>query len=420
MNLKDGFTASVGGVNNSFILIVTSVAHFINDGESALLPVVIPLLAYSISSSYALAAVAACFYLFSSFGSPFAVSRVARSGNTGRGLSEGLLILGIGISLTGLCAAFLGRYTQLAYAGIIVSSCIAGFGSSYYHPIGSGIVQKSFRSDAMGLALGINGALGSFGRAIFLTISVLAFGELMLSGGLLVIGAACIAVALPMRFFFHFYEGDAEPASGAGNVRNWNEIGPVVRGTSPLIVMTFVRSAASTGIILYLPTYFIRAHLLPYGLSLGLTMTFILSLPIPGQIMIGWISDRIGLVRTLFLTTFMSGIFVMMFLLYPLNIYFDAISLAFFSLFAFSGFPILFPIATKMVDAGEAHLSRGVVWAAVGFGAAVSPLLIVLLSERWAFGSLAASFFVLSAATSFVSLLSFSRRIRSTERATVQ
>ena len=401
---------------NSFVLMVTSVAHFVNDGESALLPVVLPLLAYTISSSYALAAVAASFYLFSSFGSPVAVSRVARRGNTGRGLGEGLLILGIGIFLTGLSASFLGTFTQVAYAGIIVSSCIAGFGSSYYHPIGSGIVQKSFGNEAMGVALGVNGSLGSFGRAIFLTISVVAFGAFMLSGGLMLIGTACIAAGAPIFIFFRFIEGENVPVPGSGSARRWDRIGPAVRGTWPLIVLTFVRNAASTGIILYLPTYFIRAHLLPYGLSLGLMMTVILSLPIPGQIMIGWISDRIGLIRTLFLTTLMSGVFVMVFLLYPLNLYFDAASLGLFSLFAFSGFPILFPIATKMGRAGDAHLSRGVIWTAVGSGSAASPVIVVLLSEAWAMGSLQGAFLVLSLATVIVSALSFSSRIALSEK----
>ena len=409
--------SDAGRESSRFVLMVTSAAHFINDGESAVLPVVIPLLAYTISSSYALAAVAACFYLFSSFGSPIAVSRVARSGNTGRGMGEGLFILGAGMSFLGLSASFLRTDASLAYAGIIASSCIAGFGSSYYHPIGSGIVQKSFGSDSVGIALGLNGSLGSLGRAVFLTVSVVAFEALMLSGGLVIIGVACMAIASPILLFFRFLEGDAVTAAGGRHERSWDRVPQTVRATWPLIVMTFVRSAASTGIILYLPTYFIGTHLLSYGLSLGLTMTFILSLPIPGQIMIGWVSNRIGLVRTLFLTTMMSGAFVIVFLLHPGSIYFDAVSLAFFSLFAFSGFPVLFPIATKMVESRDSHLSRGVMWTAVGSGSAVSPLLIVLLSERWAFGSLAASFFVLSVATVAVSLLSLTGNMKSAERA---
>jgi MFS family permease len=402
--------------NNSVVLLVTSVAHFINDGESAVLPVLIPLLAYSISSSFELAAVAACFYLFSSFGSPFAVSRVARSGNTGRGMGEGLLILGTGIALLGISTAFLGPDEPLGYAGTIVSACIAGFGSSYYHPIGSGIIQKSFGDGATGLALGVNGSVGSFGRAIFLTISVVAFEAAMLSGGLLIIGTACIIIAAPIMLFFHFSEGEAKPSAGTVNVRRWSRVLPTVRGTWPLIVMTFVRSAASTGIILYLPTYFIREHLIPYGLDLGLMMTFIMSLPIPGQIAIGWLSGRIGAVRTLFLTTLMSGVFVLVFLLYPLNIYFDAASLALFSLFAFSGFPILFPIATKMVEEADSPLSRGVIWTAVGSGSAASPMIVVLLSEVWAMGSLQGSFLILSLATVIVSALSFSVRITRSQK----
>ncbi|MBX8632285.1 MAG: MFS transporter [Thermoplasmata archaeon YP2-bin.285] len=398
------------------VLATTSIAHFLNDGESAIFPVLIPPLTYYVSGNFELAIVVTCFYLFSSFASPFAVSGVRNRGNMERGMGEGLTILGGGIASMGVFIALIHSFGVAAYIGIVASAAIAGFGSSYYHPIGSGIVQSAFPEESIGFALGVNGSAGSIGRSLFLTISVLSFILEKLSGGLIVLGVACIAASLPMEIVYHgrtARTGAHDTAQRAG----FADAARVITRIWPLIVMTVVRNVEATGILLYLPTYFIRNGILHYGLNLGLSMTVIMALPVGGQVIIGLISDRLGRVRTVFLTTFFSGFFVLLFLAYPYNIYFDIATLGMFSLSSFSGFPILFPIATHMVPGKDSYLSSSMAWMAVGLGSAISPLAVVALSQRYALGNLYYTFMLLAAATLAVSFLSFTRHIISAERA---
>jgi FSR family fosmidomycin resistance protein-like MFS transporter len=404
---------------SSTILITTSVAHFINDGESAIFPVLLPPLAYYVSGSFELAAVVACFYLFSSFASPVAVSAIKNRGHIEKGMGEGLTILGAGIAAMGISVAMIHRFGMLAYAGVVLSACLAGFGSSYYHPIGSSIVQNTFPENRLGLALGINGSAGSIGRSLFLTLSVAAFILEKLYGGLIILGAACIVAALPMELYFSrkFRPTPKQNRTEAVMRKGIRDSARLTRAIWPLLAMSIIRNLESTGIVLYLPTFFIDRGIMHYGIYLGLTMTAIMALPIAGQIIMGLVSDRIGRVKTLFLTTLISGVFVLLFLLYPYNIYLDVVTLGLFSVAAFSGFPILFPIASHMVSGDDRYLSSSLAWMSVGLGSAISPLIIVLLSQRWALGSLYASFAALAVATAAVSLLSFTGKIKNAGRA---
>ncbi|MBX8633872.1 MAG: MFS transporter [Thermoplasmata archaeon] len=404
---------------NLTILATTSAAHFINDGESAIFPVLLPPLAYYVSGSFELAAVVTCFYLFSSFASPVAVSATKNRGQIEKGMGEGLTILGAGIAAMGISISMIQRFGMAAYVGVVLSACLAGFGSSYYHPIGSSVVQNNFPENKLGLALGLNGSAGSLGRSLFLTLSVAAFVLEKLYGGLIILGAACIVAALPMEIYFSRKSHLMPSADKTAAVKRTGirDSARLTKEIWPLLAMSIIRNLESTGVVLYLPTFFIEEGIIHYGINLGLTMTAIMALPIAGQIIVGLVSDRIGRVKTLFLTTLISGIFVLLFLLYPYNIYLDVVTLGFFSLAAFSGFPILFPIATHMVSGDDRYLGSSLAWMSVGLGSAMSPLIIVLLSERWVLGSLYASFAALAAATTAASLLCFTGKIRNAGRA---
>ena len=75
-------------------------------------------------------------------------------------------LVGLGLGIVSL--SFLGFFLALnfttqsvLYASVIVLSSIAGFGTTFYHPLSATIIRSAFPYTESGKALGFSGALGS-------------------------------------------------------------------------------------------------------------------------------------------------------------------------------------------------------------------------------------------------------------------
>ncbi|MHB8264042.1 MAG: MFS transporter [Acidimicrobiales bacterium] len=162
----DPIIATGPSLSRARTLAFTSFGHFMNDGMVFFIPVVADILAKSHGVSAVLVtAILTVFYIASAaFG--LVVGRVADSlGRRGLMIALGLLILSIGL---------LGFYLSLsATAGVgsdilaLAAALVAGIGSSFYHPLGGSIIQLAFNAESRGKALGVNGAFGSLGRALY-------------------------------------------------------------------------------------------------------------------------------------------------------------------------------------------------------------------------------------------------------------
>ena len=398
-------------------LAVTSVAHFINDGQSAILPLMFPLLAYFVTSSLLVAVIATVFYIFSSFASPYATAMAERSGNMGRWMGIGLLILAVGTIGMGLAIAPSHAFPTASYVLILVFASVAGFGSSFYHPIGASLIQLSFEENVQGIALGTNGTLGSLGRALFTTISAAVFTFLAVGHdnyfalvyGMAILGFAGLVVSILVIMYFSSvkYASFARKRTAKKRV----SLGPVIRRTWLLILITVVRNIQSTGAFIFLTTYILSRGLLSYGVGLGFVYTLMLAGPVVGQPIFGRMSDLLGRKTSLFVTSVGSGLFMILFLLTSSLFPYSLVFLALFGTFAFTGFPILLPIAYAQLPPESRATGNGVMWAAIGSGSAAGPIITRFLAEGSLAGSLYASFAILSACVIAVSFLSFAVRI---------
>lgn len=404
------------------IITLTSISHFINDGQSAVFPLMIPLLGFFVTSNLLQAILASAFYAFSSFASPFAVSWVERGGNMGRGMGVGLFILALGTMGLGLSVLPSGELPSLSYVLVLFFAALSGFGSSFFHPIGASLIQSSFDEDVQGTALGINGTAGSSGRAIFLPVTAIVFSYFLLPQtgyysllyGLTIIGSVGLVVSLFVISYFSRNQVRVKRTKKADGDRRI-PIGPVIRKTWLLLLITIVRNLLGTGVYIYLPNFLIHEHLSTYSIGLGFIMGVLTVGGIGGQPLFGRMSDFLGRRISLFLTTIGSGVSMLLFLattsLYPYSLVF----LALFGTFAFSGFGVLLPIAYMQVPKENRVVGNAVIWAAIGSGSAAGPLIAQLLAENWATGSLFYSFAVLSAATVAVAFLSLGLKINRNE-----
>ena len=138
-------------------LLYTSIAHFSNDGNLLIFPILIDYYR-SFNVSFIILGFGAVIYnLVSGFFS-IVVGKVADTVNRDAILIFlGILIQGISISIFSL-AFVMGSLVNIL---VISGTALFGLGQSFYHPLGGSVLNNSFSGKPYGTALGINSSTGS-------------------------------------------------------------------------------------------------------------------------------------------------------------------------------------------------------------------------------------------------------------------
>ena len=388
-------------------LTLTSLAHFTNDGTVFFIPVIAAIVATHRSVQPVV--VTLMFLVFYSTSTVFSLFVGRLSDRMGRPGS--LMGLGLGIVSTGL----LGFYVALSATSgallviaLLVSAFLTGAGSSFYHPLGASLLQNSFRDRSMGTALGVNGALGSLGRASYPSLyfaaaaliggygSVALFAMVGMAAGLAVWLGSRVGGTGPRVGVRAGSTGQAaEPASGAlpgGAVAGAASSGgtssagaPAVssrgrtsdtltRGIVTLTLVAFLRSSATQGIASWIPTYLATQKGLGVSADLGLAVTTMYAAAIIGQPTFGLMVDRFDKRAVLAMSSIGGAASILGYLAFGTG-WIGTAWLFSFGFFVFSGFPLLLSMVGDYVPRGETSLANALVW---GFGStaggAIGPL----------------------------------------------
>ncbi len=368
---------SAAGPSRVRVLVVTSLAHFMNDGMVFFIPVVAALLAAGHSvSPVVITAMLTVFYLASA-GFGVVVGLVAASGpRRGRVMALGLFIVALG--LWGFAVALhtapgTGRDTLA-----IASAIVAGVGSAVYHPVGGSILQSTFGASA-GRALGINGSFGSLGRALYPTLFVATTalavshdGAVALFAGVGTLSAVVIVLALGRL------PGVAGKAHESSSLARPTMRALFTRSVVALMVIAFLRSAAFIGIVSWMPIYLTSHRHLGVS-SLGLTVTIMYVGGIVGQPTFGLLADRFDKRWMLALDSVGSALVTIAYV--ASSGAWATVFLLLFGFFTFSGFPLLLSLVPDYV-APESHvMGNALVWGVGSTGGqALGPLVVTLLT----------------------------------------
>ena len=304
--------------------------------------------------------------------------------------------MALGIGFLGL--GLIGFYLTVVYSGgaslfLFALPCdfIMGFGSSFYHPLGGSILQASFGREIAGRALGLNGAMGSLGRALYPSLFFIAAAAFTTPGSLGFFGLIGMGAALLIWTGL----GRAE-VSGAkvGDER------PSVRSsfTKPMIVLlgvSFIRSASLFGVAAYAPIFLTTQRGLGVSSLLGLSLTAFYASAIVGQPLFGFLADRLDHRLVLGISTFGAAASIVG---YVSSEGVESVALlSLFGFFAYTGFPLLMSLASDYAAQSGSAFGNSLVW---GFGStggnAMGPLIVYALTLN-DYGRPGASFAVLAA-----------------------
>lgn len=380
-------------------LIATSLAHFVNDGSLyifiTLYDKILP------SQGLLIGVLVALQNLFSVSVSPIIGRRVDASKNYGFYLFVDLVLIGIGVVGYSLSAILFSGFSRFLF--LIPFAIIAGIGSSIYHPLGAAALHDVWRGKTLGRAMGINGAIGSSGRALYplFVITLVVYLTLPSVATLAVVCFLSASIIFSILRGVQFAQGASKTEvsakqEGKKDDRRVVPMSLILQRISGLTIIAFGRSVLSQGIVVFIPIYFTNELHVPFGLKLGAIFSLMLGMAVIGQPIFGSIADKLGRRTTIGISIIGSSGAILSFL-FTNNLLLEIILLALFGFFVFTGFPIIMPLATSIVPEGAGAASGSIVWGVgtVG-GGAVGPFLVGLLEQSSLLGSLHSSFFVVA------------------------
>ncbi len=337
-------------------LLFTSIGHFANDGVFLLFALLIVYYHESGVSVALLGALGIAYNVIDGIASPRIGAFVGRS--------DRAAYMALGIALEGASLVlFAASFVFSAYIyPLLVSGLVAlGIGQTFYHPIGSSVLRHVYGKTAP-TAMGINGSMGSVGRAAFpllITFAIVALG-IPLGLGLMAVLVMALAIVIyaGLRVFEHesYSRDHSEPTDDIdyGTARRTHS-----RFISALTWITLLRSMFVVGTTTFIGEYINGIFHSNVIVGLFLTVSFLPA--IFGQIIFGRITERRGGLYAFSITT---AALVPIFVLFMLTQDLASLMLAYaaFTFFAYTGFPVILGFIGQVVPQRHMTAISAHVW----------------------------------------------------------
>jgi FSR family fosmidomycin resistance protein-like MFS transporter len=368
---EPGFLKSV----KSRSLVFTSLAHFINDGGAFTMPLIISILASERTvSSLTIIMMPVAFYSASLILSMLVGALADRTGRPGLMISTGLAIISAG--LFGLAISLSLANGPLLSICLLLSAFLTGIGTAFYHPIGAAMLQSAYGDRSKGRALGINGAMGSLGRAVYPTLFFFVASKVTNNGSIAflalvgVAASAIVSIGLRRGRQSSSLPSDPNRTGTTDTLRS--------RITMPLVILTFVAFVSTfsiQGVAAWIPTYLALQKGLGISSSLGFALTGMYAASIVSQPFFGYLVDRFQKKRVLAFS--IAGCALSIFGYLVSSGILDVVLLVFLGFFTFSNFPIFLSLASDYVPKRSSSLSNALVWSlGVNGGGVVGPAVV--------------------------------------------
>ena len=352
-------------------LAITSLAHFMNDGTFLIFPLLI--VYYSTVDHVSLVflgTLAIIYTLLSGLLSPLI-------GDFADKHDLDAVLLTVGIFLEGMAILLFALGFPIPTL-IVVGTILLGVGQAFYHPIGGAILSRVFGKSS-GRALGVNGAFGSIGRAVMPTIVtflILLLGEIT---GLISLSVVFIIASLIIYLGLSFYR-----KGKSGEIRKSKEKLDKVFYKFLVILgsLVFLRSMFITGTTTFTGEFVYDIYHSKALAGIFLTVGFIGS--VFGQPFFGWVTEKKGGRFAFLITSVLSILAFLGFLLLANNLVISAVMYTVFTFAAFSAFPVLLGYVSQTFPKSFYTVANSYVWGigvTVG-GAAGNALITALLGMK--------------------------------------
>ena len=379
-------------------LILTSLTHFVNDGVSMVPLSIFPLLLTMFGlAAPELGVVAAMWSITSVIGSPIVGHLSDRLKRNSALIVIGLVLMAAGVAGTGWAVATGNVRSWLPldlYPALVLFAAIGGLGSSVCHPVGGTILSQTYPSSRTGIALGLNGAVGSLGRALYPTVVVVLVTVLNLPYGVIALGLLGL---IPAALIGLFPIGGARrglnnPANkrtpvseekkttGLGDSAQRPSMGRSAKiNVLVLTTMAVIRGTFGQGVQSFLSVFIVQVQQYSFSFGVGVIMMIAIILGVPGQVIFGRFSD-VHRISSLAVNTAGQSLSIIFYLFTLSNPLVAVTCLALFGFFTYSSYTVFISAVTHAVPTDFLSLSSGIVWG-VGIlgGNTIGPVLVGLI-----------------------------------------
>ena len=286
-------------------------AHFIHDGFSDILYILLPVWATEFGLSFAQVGLLKTLYTGGMASFQLPAGLLAERRGEARLLAVGTAVTALGFLAAGLTGGFL---------ALIVCLAVAGLGSGCQHPLSSSLVSKAYETGPRRTALGTYNFSGDLGKvavpaAVALALPWIGWRHAVEVYAVVGLLAAAIIVVLLARL----QAGRAEPVARAETTvtraRGWGIHDP--RAYTALSAIHVIDNSTRTGFLTFLPFLLIAKGASVQSVGLALMLVFIGGAI--GKFACGALADRVGVIRTVVITEAATGAGILLLLSLPLG-----------------------------------------------------------------------------------------------------
>lgn len=353
------------------VLAVTCGAHFIHDGFSDILYVLLPVWAGEFGLSFAQVGLLKTLYTGGMATFQLPASILAERRGEARLLAAGTAVTALGFLIAGLTGGFV---------ALLICLAAAGLGSGCQHPLSSSLVAKAYETGPRRTALGTYNFSGDLGKVAAPALVALALPWLGWRGAVQayavvgLVGAAAILVLLGRldagRRPAAAPAGDGGASGGGSGIRD-------VRAFTAISAIHVIDNSTRTGFLTFLPFLLIAKGATVPSVGLALMLVFIGGAV--GKFACGALADRVGVIRTVVVTELVTGVGILLLLTLPLAACLLALPVLGVALNGTSS--VLYGSVADLVSSDRRARSYAIFYT-LGIGAsALSPFVYGLLSD---------------------------------------
>ena len=331
------------------VLAATSIYHAINDGSVSVIPILFPIFKDLFGLTYTQVGVVTGTGLLVTLGGQLYIGRVSDGKNFSTLLSTGILITS---------AALLLLTQSYDFISLLILIILLRIGLSFFHPIGVGWISRTFKTERLDWAMGIQSGFADIGA--FLAIATTLYIAEQTTWQLplflwAILGILGLFVAIAFTRKLHHTITTVPNSNQQQNIREtlaeWHQILKNIK----LLVPAFMLSGAAWGTTLtYLPL------LLDERTSLSLSVIGILAALWIGvgsiaSFFYGSICERLKRKNVIILAYFTMG-FMGLLLTFIVNVYALILIMMLLGLASFLTFPALFSFVSEVThESKEGH-----------------------------------------------------------------
>ncbi|HSB41594.1 MAG TPA: MFS transporter [Methylomirabilota bacterium] len=353
------------------VLAVTCGAHFIHDGFSDILYVLLPVWAGEFGLSFAQVGLLKTLYTGGMATFQLPASILAERRGEARLLAAGTAVTALGFLIAGLTGGFV---------ALLICLAAAGLGSGCQHPLSSSLVAKAYENGPRRTALGTYNFSGDLGKVAAPALVALALPWLGWRGAVQAYAVVGLAGAAAILVLLGRLDAGRRPAAAAavgGAARGAASGIRDVRAFTAISAIHVIDNSTRTGFLTFLPFLLIAKGATVQSVGLALMLVFIGGAV--GKFACGALADRVGVIRTVVVTELVTGGGILLLLTLPLAACLLALPVLGVALNGTSS--VLYGSVADLVSSDRRARSYAVFYT-LGIGAsALSPFIYGLLSD---------------------------------------